>query len=326
MRQHRRFVPHRRGSRGGRIRRFAMIAAVIAAGAMTAGCGGGSKSADTSAGAASSTSVKTTSPGGGSPGSAGSAKAGIEEDPEHRMVIVNLLRADDGTEPGPALDVVQVPQETAGLTAKVTGLGFGQASEPIRPGRKASDFHTGDYGITLVRSGSGGTNADEITMPAPTSDWKLRILAVGGTVKSPMLEEFDADPAGFQSNQIPAPVDGKIVVLASNSGLGSSGTSAKSTASILFGPLGSCLPSIDPNLSGDPVAQVGGASRFAVPAGTATVGFWTSEKNQWTPEDCAGAPLVTADVSALKGGDRAVVLLHGPDDSKPSALVVKVPD
>lgn len=325
MRRHRSFVPSSRIRRQGRVRRGLMVASVMAVAALVAACGGGSKSAGAPSSTAPSASKSTTSTGGGPSGSSGSSKAGVEEDPEHRVVVVNLLRADDGTEPGPTVDVVQVPQETAGVPARVTGLGFGQSSEAVHPGRKASEFHTGAYGITLVRSGSSGTAADEVVMPAPTSDWKFRIVAVTGTVKSPMIEEFDADPAGSQSNQIPAPADGKVVVLASNSAMGSPGTSPKSNASILFGPLGSCLPSTDPAFSGDPASQVTGASRFAVPAGTATVGFWTSDKNQWTPADCAGAPLVTADMSALNAGDRAVVLLHGPDDSKPSATVVRVP-
>lgn len=249
--------------------------------------------------------------------------AAIQEDPGHRLVVVNLVHAANGTDAGPAFDLVQVPQETVGLDAKVTGLAFGEASPPIHPGRKASNFDTGDYGLTLVKSGSSRKTTDEIVLPRPTSDWTLEVLVVGGAVTNPGITEFPADPSGFGPNQVPTAIDAKVVLLASNMLGTTNGTGTYD--SVLIGPAGGCLPSIAPPYAGDAADEVRTASTFAVPAGTANVGFWTSTKNQWTPADCAGPPIATADLSGLGAKDRAVVLLYGPDATKATTKVVKVP-
>lgn len=300
-----------------------IVAVVLLATVAACGNGGDAKSADTTATPSSQVVASTTD--GSSKGSGSGTTGKIQEDPDHQVVVVNLTR--DGSNPGPAFDVFQVPQEAEGLTAKETGLAFGQATPWIHPGRKASSFDTGDYGLTLVPTGSTDRTTDQVVMQTPTSDWKKSVQVATGESKSAGFFPFYVDPPGNSGNSVPASESGKVVLVASKAFVGQpNDPSSGITDSVLFGPPGACLPSTDPTLSSDPAAEVTQVSRFVVPAGTATVGFWTSTKNQWTPADCAGQPIATADISSLKAGDRALVLLNGPSPTQVSATVVRIPD
>jgi hypothetical protein len=299
------------------------VLALIAVVSLAAGCGGSSTATPATPPAQAANAGATTQPvpataaasdvaGGG-----GTGTGAIMVDQDHEVTLVNLhLAAAAG---GPAYDVYQVPQDVTGLTPIVSGLAYGTASPAIHPGRAASA--SGDYGLSVAASGT----TDATPLAPIQGTWKQKVVALTGS--GPAVGGLDFFPDTGDSNVLPAATPDKVTLVASAEFVGDPNAGgAPQPGSVMFGVVGGpCLPSSDPNYSGDAADPARQLTPYTVPAGSASVGFWISSAAQPGPGDCSGAPVAQADTSSLAAGSRALVFFFGPTVANAKALVLPVP-
>jgi hypothetical protein len=245
-------------------------------------------------------------------------------DPDHHYRVVNLHSYNSG--PGAAVDIFPVNQsdlaELPGIAPLVSGLAYGQVSDPLQPGATSSAADTPHYSLGVLPHSPNDPGSSNLKLDIYDSNngqaWHQGLVVLGGTGNGLQAQTFyDTTPASG-TNGVPAVVPGSVSLLVDTQHAGDP-EGPQPVSALVVGASGHCLKATNDGRQGpaSPLVDMRD-SFFTLPAGTASLDFWAGSA-------CAGAPTFTVALPAsLSAGSRAALFVYGPDAGHLSGVVAPI--
>lgn len=253
----------------------------------------------------------------------------LRRDPDHRYRVVNLHQFSG--QPGGAVDIFPaVSSELTTLEAEpvVTGLGYGEVTDPIEPGGIPSPGGSTRYGLGVLphapdEAGSANLKMD-INDTGSARPWRHAVVVLGGTGNGLQSQTFFDSTGPDEPNAVPAAQPGKLSLMIDTQQAGDPNGPRPVDGFWVAGTAGGCLKATD-----DTTARA--ATAFNVPTtgvfvaldpDTTALGFWRVPSYDVAASACSGAPAFSVNLPALAAGSRAALFVYGLDAESLAGVVV----
>jgi hypothetical protein len=251
------------------------------------------------------------------------AKPTLIRDSGHHYRVVNLHL--NNSAPGGTVDVYPVNgddlSELPGTQPLVSGLAYGQASDPLQPGAVKSAAGEPHYSLGVLPHSPNDPGSANLKMDIYDSSngqpWHQGLVVLGGTGNGLQAQTFYDTTPPTGANAVPAVASGAVSLLVDSQHAGDPNGPHPVSGPISVGSPGHCLKATNDSNQGPMTSLTTLADAFVVvPAGTTSVGFWVGGS-------CSGSPTLSVSLpGTLTAGTRAALFLYGPDAEHLAGVVV----